>query len=98
MNSGRPKHGSNNGKYPQRQHHQKSWENEDDIKSVRKISSMASMKRPSVNSYEWAKRTKFLLAVGHIYIYIYKSPRWHSNSSKTFRKIERYYNKFVLSI
>ena len=30
--------------------------------------------------YEWAKRTKFLLAV------IYRSPRWHSNGSKRFKE------------
>ena len=34
-----------------------------------------------VNIYEWAKRTKFLLAV------IYGSPRRHLNSYKTFKKI-----------
>ena len=33
--------------------------------------------------YEWAKQTKFLLAVK------YRSPGWHSNSSKTLRKIRK---------
>ena len=41
--------------------------------------------------YEWAKRTKILLPV------IYESPRRHSNSSKTFKKIGKDRNKFVRS-
>ena len=39
--------------------------------------------------YEWAKQTKFLLAV------IYGSPRRHSNSSKIFKKIWKNWNKIL---
>ena len=39
--------------------------------------------------YEWAKRTKFLLAV------IYGSPRRHLNSSKTFKKDRKNWNTFL---
>ena len=41
------------------------------------------------NIYKWEKRTKLLLA------FIYDSPRWHSNNSKTFRKLEKCIHIFV---
>ena len=62
------------------------------LNNIRRITSLKVSIAPkyfnSEFDYEWTKRTKFLLVV------IYRSPRRHSSSSKTFKKSENIDTKF----